>query len=447
MKIRMAVLSISYGDYLAEKGGVNKVIFAHQHMMNESGIDYYYIYPVAGLANDQTHLWHLVINGQRIKEPFTSDTLWESFKENSINISNIFIHHIIRIGINALTEIIERIHTDHVFFYIHDFYTLCQNYTLLRDGKNYCNVHGKNEKDCKTCKFFDDNQYHIEEIKEFFKCHENVIAVAPSDAALNIWLAAYPFMKERAICIYHQKFLGSNEFNKEKISDRVINIAYVGTCTYAKGWDDYCYVVSQLYENCKGIYRFWAFGNGIIWKLKHPHIHLKGVQLVQVNATNRLDAMVNKLREKKIDVVFLGSVWPETYAYTYYEALASNAFVIANINSGNIAAQVQMRKNGYIYTDKKEVIELLMDSKKVNDIVNRHKETTVSGPEQLIENDEILRYMDINDVETGDGISPKTVNWKRSPLLSKKERFIARFDSCVYGRKLLMLMRKLLIKR
>lgn len=47
--------------------------------------------------------------------------------------------------------------------------------------------------------------------------------------------------------------------------------------------------------------------------------------------------MSKELHEKQIDLVFVGSVWNETFNFVAYEAAAAGAAVIALDNSGNVA--------------------------------------------------------------------------------------------------------------
>ena len=128
------------------------------------------------------------------------------------------------------------------------------------------------------------------------------MAIAPSDSAKELWLRAYPWMYNNIRVIYHQKLLGAYINNMQMIEKRKINIAYVGSCTYVKGWDVWKDLVKSLPDQICDCYNFWVFGN--------PKGKYKHMKLVHVNATNDINAMTDSLRRYNIDVVFLGSLCP-----------------------------------------------------------------------------------------------------------------------------------------
>jgi hypothetical protein len=76
--------------------------------------------------------------------------------------------------------------------------------------------------------------------------------------------------------------------------------------------------------------------------------------------------MVDALVEHGIDVVLLWSIWPETYSFTFFEALAAGCFVITNRNSGNIQAQVRQWNCGRVFDTESEMLRFLSDSRRVS---------------------------------------------------------------------------------
>ena len=83
-------------------------------------------------------------------------------------------------------------------------------------------------------------------------------------------------------------------------------------------------------------------------------------------------------------------MWPETYAYTYYEAMASNCFIITSPKSGNVCSQIVNNKNGLI-TDNLE--KVLSDEEKLRKLINDYRTSNHITPYELIENEEFINLL------------------------------------------------------
>lgn len=416
------VLSVSSSDYTVEKGGVNKVIYSHQIMMNNEGFDYLYVYPVSQLTKNQLFCWHVIKNGKKEKKSYTHKELIDDLVKNE-KITNIFIHHFMRLEVKFISSFFDCFPEVPGFYYIHDYYAICSQYNLLKNGEQFCNVGWINNK-CDGCRFREEKLNRKERFEEFFLMHKNVCAIAPSDTAKEVWLKAYPFMQERIKVIYHQRLFGKYYGNKEEIRDRKVNIAFVGTCGRQKGWNDWIKLVNRLEKTANGQYKFWVFGNP---KEKHS-----GMTYIHVNATNNVNSMVDNLRKENIDVVFLGSIWPETYAYTYYEAFASNAFILANRLGGNIPVQVKAHDNGIVYSEIEELLVMLENYTIFLNLLNKFRKSEVCGPAILEENNQIIDLMN-KEVKTN----------KYSEVYEKEHasvalKLLSSIDRTDLGRKILL---------
>ena len=59
--------------------------------------------------------------------------------------------------------------------------------------------------------------------------------------------------------------------------------------------------------------------------------------------------MVDLLREHQIDFVVVGSVWPETFSYVTYEAIAAGCAVLCFEDSGNVRSLVESTCRGQVF--------------------------------------------------------------------------------------------------
>jgi hypothetical protein len=79
---------------------------------------------------------------------------------------------------------------------------------------------------------------------------------------------------------------------------------------------------------------------------------------VSVSMDNRF-AMVEALKDNKIDVAFLWSLCPETFSFTLYESLAAGCFAVTNKDSGNIQSYLkQNTKRGLVLENEESLFKL-----------------------------------------------------------------------------------------
>ena len=166
-------------------------------------------------------------------------------------------------------------------------------------------------------------------------------------------------------------------------SQKELSVAFVGAQLEIKGWGDYKQLCSKFsFENK---YRFFYLGSGSEM--------LENGTKVEVSIQNKQFTMVDALRKNSIDVVCLLSKVPETYSYTFFEALSSNSFVVAYKNSGNIACQVQKWDNGCVLSNYGELSSFFKDYSGLVQSVNAFRKKTKGGPLKLIDNDELVDYL------------------------------------------------------
>ena len=75
--------------------------------------------------------------------------------------------------------------------------------------------------------------------------------------------------------------------------------------------------------------------------------------------------MLSALREERIDVAVIWSVWPETFCFTAYEAMAAGAFVVTSQSSGNVSQAVSAHGStqGCCLGSEDELVELFRSGK------------------------------------------------------------------------------------
>lgn len=229
-----------------------------------------------------------------------------------------------------------------ILYYIHDYFCLCSQRFLYKGRKPCVNSNGILI--CDTCNMNIERQKLHDFHYNVFKKH-NVLLVAPSeDTRIRVKL----FYKDIEI-VEFQHLEYEQEFFKKQVNCP-IRIAYIGSAIWQKGWEQFARMVSRFHEK----YEFYCLGHCTdehkISNVKYISIGLKESGIL---------TMTEALLQYHIDIAYIGSVWPETYSYTYYEAYEAGCFVITNTISGNIYRQVMLNQNGISFSNDSEMFEWL----------------------------------------------------------------------------------------
>ncbi|MGG0720049.1 hypothetical protein ABE096_21080 [Robertmurraya massiliosenegalensis] len=292
----------------------------------------------------------VVIEGEEIGLYSIKDFIRELKKVKAI-----VIHSIASMDLKTIEYLIEKIDTQNILYYIHDFSCICSNIKLMYNNEYFCESYEKEWSKCFTCESF---QYKtkIFEFHETLFLNKKIQLIAPSESTKEIIQKSFNLTDDRIKVISHQKF--SKVYKSSQFVNKPIRIAYVGYKHKHKGWE----VFKQLVEDYKGRYEFYCFGAS-------DEI-LDEVNYIDVSFIKDGErAMTNKLREYNIDISLLWSVWPETYSYTYYESFAAGTFVVTNILSGNIIDQVIKNGNGIALENYNQLKKFLDDEIELKEII------------------------------------------------------------------------------
>lgn len=401
------------GNYINGTGGTGKVITEHQKLMNENSISYIhistYVKYVLGhkIVND---FYNLIEDGNDCGLQTKSELL-NYLVENSKNgaqLDCLFIHHLLRFDWDFVNDICNLSHCN-IVFYVHDYYSICRNHTLMKNGINYCGENSPCLSKCKDCKYYLGIEEHLDHFREFFKQFQHrIIPIAPSACPLNIWLTTYPQFSTQGKIVSHQNV--DKLILHKPVSHERLRIGFVGAQIKYKGWNEWKTMVETcIKQNLP--YDFYYFGN--------YDEHMSGVTYVPVTVNARHpNAMIEALNEHEIDCSFLFSLWPETYSYTYFESWSAGALILTQANSGNIADMVRLHNNGYVAENVEELLALMQNVLDFREIVIRLQanymipeklQPNKNGVLQLLSNENYK--IDINDfVLINKNIREKMIN-------------------------------------
>ncbi len=375
MKNKFAI-EVFYTNFYLHSAGTEKYILEQISELNRKDIDIVGLFPLKKESLG-INLWGMIINEELVDVLTTEQiirilTFWNS--KGKI-LTGFFIHHLMNIDLNSLFAIINSLYECNIIVYLHDFYTACLQYNLLKNGKEYCGNAILEKNKCSSCSFFEKSIEHKSLILSFLlKINiSHLFFIAPSKFMADTWIQAFPQFSDRLSVIGHLKFVGEYFENMNPIDLlSPLKVAFVGNQSYNKGWEFWIQAVDTLEFETHN-YRFYYFGHST-----HKMKHIQDVEVsVQKDGPT---AMVDAIRKNGVDVVVLNSIQPETYSFTYYESLASNAFIITNESSGNISIQVRTNLNGIVMRSPDDLIEIFEKESNLRSALNEYRSRKRFGP-------------------------------------------------------------------
>lgn len=238
----------------------------------------------------------------------------------------------------------------------HDYYCICPSFTLQDYNHRYCGIRS-DETECNECVhrlgiqhvFLDEDNTERFSVSQWRKMwdafFENTVDVFEvfSPAAQKIFLQAYPGIASKIKLVPHKIM----PFD-------CCHIAIIGHASTYKGAEvvkEFCEYLDENQVDDMQLYLFGANVEGII----SPHLKEMG--------TYERYELPEKLKQEKIDMVFIPSTCPETFCYTAGESIALG-YPTACFDLGGQADQVRASENGvilyredpdYLYTTFKNV--------------------------------------------------------------------------------------------
>lgn len=410
------VLAISYNDYRNSIGGTDKVILSQKEKLSKNQISYLFLFPQVIRIKTKyvmAHMWEAIGDGKSFgifsTNEIQNELLALSEKRHLYSIS---IHHLLNMYYKDLYKILDNFPVP-IFFFIHDYYSICPQCFLLKNAKEFCGIDGYREEKCKTCYYYPQVKEHHKQVLDFLNRYEQRLnVITPSKNAKDIWSYNYSKWKDKVEVVPHIIPEGVSS-EKKTLKEKKIRIAFVGQQIYLKGWLIWKEVQKQFRE--EESFQYYYFG--------HIKEKLPNTSSIEVNFQKEgQNAMLQALKKNKIQVAVLWSICPETFSFTYYECFAAGIFVITNQNNGNIAAMVRENKNGIVLKDEIELSELLSRPKELKEKIKEWKKENQNYPETLKENLEVFenRFFYSEDFHIKDNQKEDNIFLKKGFILFYK---------------------------
>jgi glycosyltransferase involved in cell wall biosynthesis len=362
------VLAFSQDNYLKVIGGVQLKIADQQREMNDKGLSYLHLSPFKARTtldfSNKPGVMNLNLDGQFVGY-IDDETLLSAFKSlaEAGTLKEIVIHHLMGWKLNYVEQLLTLAKNVPVRFWLHDFFSVCPNYTLLRNDREYCHAPEPYSNACQLCIYGTIRPLHYQAFSDLFRQFP-IHVVAPSEFALEFWREKFPLVANEGYVVPNAILEWQGRL-QDTCENRPLRIAFVGYPVLHKGWQAWLRLSNQFGKDSR--YKFFHFSSD--WQ-PSPNFEKVSVKVTQKNRS----AMIDVLSNKKIDIAFLWSICPETFSFTLYEALAAGCYIVTNSASGNIQDTILRNPQwGKIYASEIELLEafeegcILQDFKHFNE--------------------------------------------------------------------------------
>ncbi len=322
---------------------------------NDANIRYLHFFPyktIEHLADeDQPFVAGINLDGKHLGIGETQTIISALNDLDSFELKEINIHHSMGFSITFLNEIL-KLNNHCGNFWLHDYFSICPSYHLLRNDIEYCGAPDIRSNACMICKYKDQRARQSPKFLDLFEKNKFVL-ISPSDYTHTFWQSKFP-IEISEYFIKPPVQLKWAEKSREKRLKGPLRIGFLGLPLPKKGWNTWIKLVNN--QDLIKKYEFFHFSSMLGSPGTYKRIHTEPTP-------EQPNIMIEYLRQQKIDVAFLWSVVPETFSFTLHEALAAGCFIITNKLSGNIQNYIKNHPQyGLVLDNEHELDELLSNN-------------------------------------------------------------------------------------
>lgn len=363
------IVSLSQDNYTESVGGVQLCIKLEEEAARESGRHYLNLHPARPMtllsrAADPSEIEFGVVFDGIFVGNVTADKIIGvlSSARRAGASADFVIHSMLGHSTEVLVSMHRAVAPMRSLFWLHDYFSICPSFTLLRNDISYCGAPHVSSPACSICVFGEERLDHIERLRDAFSRISFEI-VAPSAFTRDLWLKASD-LSHRSIRLHRHSTIEWSSDLEQRASESPIRIAFVGHPANHKGWQTFLYLIDELGTDDR--YEFHHFGSG---SRQHAKAKFTKVSVIEDGAT----AMRDALAALDIDAVLMWSIWPETFSFVAHEALSAGAMLLTHEQSGNVACLTREGDAGFVYPDDQALIQALRGSELHEKLIRRRQ--------------------------------------------------------------------------
>src|SRR5262249_3237488 len=230
---RQWAISVSQDEYLRVAGGVQNCIADEQAHLNREGWSYIHLCPAQPLpvlaekTDAAEFILTLSIDGKRIGYARASDLL--EVLRLQLSRTGVDARMLLHSLLGHSPEILQdfaKLPQLTTYFWVHDFFSLCPNYPLLRNDVEFCGSPPLEANACQICVYGAERRTHWARVQQRFASVRPTV-IAPSEAALTLWQKAGLAHRD-AIIAPHVKFLPAASPRRSHPATEAVKVAFLG---------------------------------------------------------------------------------------------------------------------------------------------------------------------------------------------------------------------------
>jgi len=365
---KVLVVSYSHDDYTRNVGGVQLCLSKEERAFTAQGALYLHLSPwqplpvLAPPGNPARLAMRVLCDGLEIGNALGADV---------VSAVTVLARHFPSAGRHLVVHALHGHSPEHVaqihdalqparsLFWLHDYFSICTGYNLLRNQIQFCGGPPASSSACSVCVFGESRGLHEQRMKTLFNAVP-FVTIAPSQHTTDLWtkLSSLPTagMSLLPHCLLeHDGSRMAAATGGEVVEGGVqapmlpIRVAFLGHPSLHKGWPVFLNLVRHLCNDTH--FEFWHLGTAQETSLPIQF------QEVKVSPEQPL-AMIAALEDCAIDVAVQWSIWPETFGITARECAAAGVFVLTSSVSGAVAEFVRSTGAGLALDQEQDLLDL-----------------------------------------------------------------------------------------
>lgn len=333
---KLLLIALSHDDYRKVSGGVQLCLQIEQRAV-EADVKgaFLNLFPripsptLAPTADAGSYELVASLNGQTLGVA-TADVILSAFERVAVPLNvALVVHSVLGHAPEFVARLFHASRAKTALFWLHDYFAACSGYSLMRNNIKYCAAPPVDSAACQVCIHGSERSAHRERMRKLFEKIPFQF-VAPSESARRVWTAAIGHEGSEIHVLPHCSLVDNRQIDRTASPslEAPARIAYLGHGSHHKGWNTFAKLAREFQHDSR--YAFIHLGS--------QNEFISNVMFEEVSvARDGPDAMIQAVRRHDVDVALTWSLWPETFGFVGYEALAAGAKIVAWEGGGNLA--------------------------------------------------------------------------------------------------------------
>jgi hypothetical protein len=346
-------LTCSHDNFAENVGGIQLCIARESQRMVSAGFDHLHLFPSTPITvvleeDVAPSSTGVVLNGELVGH-FSTEAIAAALRKWSYRRKRVefAVHSLLGHSEQTILAVARAADVQQGYFWVHDFGSVCDGYTLLRNGVQFCGPPPPDSLACSVCVYGEHRRRQMQAHRKLFEGLAMTV-IAPSRSAAEIWRAGVDLPHAGLEIHPHCSLRPAGGASVEASTERPLRVGYLGHPVTHKGWPAFYSLVMHLRGDPR--YEFFHLGKAPTRLPVRYEPVVVGVQ--------DLDAMRRAVDRLQIDVALIWSLWPETFCFTAYEAVAGGAAVLTYKDSGNVADLVVSQGCGAVLQSEEELLRM-----------------------------------------------------------------------------------------